>query len=88
MVQIGNEYCKWSAIRADGAGDVTETHIAWTAEDGLPDTCSPLATDEFVILMPASGYFTGLDAKTGEPFFLSAGDLGKNDLKFKVIRDI
>ena len=66
LVQIGNEYCQWSAIRADGTGDVTETHIAWTAEDGLPDACSPLATDELVILMPATGYFTGLDAKTGE----------------------
>jgi hypothetical protein len=28
------------------------------------------------------------DAKTGEQFFLSPGDLGKNDLKFKIIRDI
>lgn len=28
------------------------------------------------------------DAKTGEQFFLSPGDLGKNDIKFKVIRDI
>ncbi len=66
LVHIGNEYCDWSAIRADGTGDVTETHIAWTAEDGLPDTCSPVATEELVLLMPASGYFTGLDAKTGE----------------------
>ncbi len=66
LVQIGNEYCQWSAIRPDGAGDVTETHIAWTAEDGLPDTCSPLATEELVMLMPSTGYFTGLDAKTGE----------------------
>ncbi len=28
------------------------------------------------------------DAKTGEQFFLSPGDLAKNDLKFKIIRDI
>ncbi len=66
LVQIGNEYCRWSAIRPDGTGDVTDTHIAWTAEDGLPDTCSPLATDELVMLMPSTGYFTGLDARTGE----------------------
>ena len=66
LVQIGNEYCEWSAIRPDGSGDVTETHVAWTAEDGLPDTCSPLATAELVMLLPATGYFTGLDAKTGE----------------------
>ena len=65
MVQVGNEYSEWSAIRADGAGDVTETHVVWTAEDGLPDTCSPLVTDELVMLMPSTGYFTGLDAQTG-----------------------
>ena len=28
------------------------------------------------------------DAQTGQQFFLSPGDLGKNDIKFKVIRDI
>ncbi len=65
LVQIGNEYSRWSAIRADGTGDVTDTHIAWTAEDGLPDTCSPLVADDIVMLMPSSSYFTGLDAKTG-----------------------
>ena len=67
LVHVGNEYCTWSAIRPDGEGDVTGTeHVAWSAEDGLPDTCSPLATEEFVFLMPSTGYFTCLDAKTGE----------------------
>ena len=83
LVQIGNEYCQWSAIRADGAGDVTETHIIWTAEDGLPDTCSPLATGEIVMLLPNTSYFTGLDAKTGkmlwevtfDPYFTTSPSL-------------
>ena len=39
------------AIRADGKGDVTATHVAWKGEDGLPDACSPLASDEFVFLL-------------------------------------
>jgi len=84
IVQIGNEYCQWSAIRVPAAsggqqpadasepaettsdtGD-TRPEIVWTAEDGLPDTCSPLVTEEFVFLMPSTGYFTCLDAKTGE----------------------
>ena len=38
-----------SAIRAGGEGDVTETHVLWQADLGLPDTCSPLVTDEFVL---------------------------------------
>jgi len=67
LVHVGNEYCQWTAIRPDGEGDVTETdHVAWTSEEGLPDMVSPLATDEFVLLMPSSSYFTCVSAKTGE----------------------
>ena len=67
LVHVGNEYCQWSAIVPDGEGDVSETDkIKWTADDGLPDTCSPLATEEFVFLMPSSAYFTCFDAETGE----------------------
>ena len=74
LLQVGNEYCQWSAIRPDGSGDVTDTHIVWSAEDGLPDTCSPLATEEYVFLMPSASYFTCLDAKTGEMLWDHAFD--------------
>jgi len=66
VVYVGNEYCELSAIRVDGQGDVTETHVNWTCEDGLPDTCSPLVTDQFVFQMPSAAYFTCIDVKTGE----------------------
>ena len=66
MVQTGNEYCCWSAVKPDGSGDVTKTHVVWTAEDGLPDTVSPLANDEFLLLMTAYGLITCYDAKTGD----------------------
>ena len=75
LVQTGNEYCDWSAIKPDGSGNVTETHVAWTAEDGLPDTVSPLANDEFLILMTAYGAITCYDVKTGE--MLWEEDLGE-----------
>jgi len=64
MVYVGNEYCQLSAIRADGSGDVTKTHVAWTGEDGLPDVCSPLATDQHVFLL-AAGTLTCYDAQKG-----------------------
>ena len=54
-----------SAIRADGQGDVTETHILWKGEDGLPDTCSPLATEEYVFLLASDGTLTCYDAEEG-----------------------
>lgn len=66
MVHVGNEYCIWSAIRLGPEDEPNQTEILWEGEDSLPDTCSPLVTDEFVFLLPASALFTCLDAKTGE----------------------
>lgn len=66
VVHTGNEYGVWSAIRADGEGDVTETHIPWTAEDGLPDMCSPLVTSDFLLLLATWGALTCYDSKTGD----------------------
>jgi outer membrane protein assembly factor BamB len=50
-------YTKLVAIRADGQGDVTQTHIAWTVEDGMPDICSPVSDGEFIWLLTS---FDGL----------------------------
>lgn len=67
VVHVGNEYCQWTAIRADGQGNVTDTeHVLWTAEDGLPDMCSPLVTAEYLFLVATWGALTGYDSKTGE----------------------
>ncbi len=66
LVQVGNEYCQWNAIRADGSGDVTKTHIAWQAEDGLPDTVSPVGNDEFVFIATSFGMLTCYDVKNGK----------------------
>ncbi|MCL2645814.1 MAG: PQQ-like beta-propeller repeat protein [Phycisphaerales bacterium] len=65
MVFVANDRAFAAAIRIDGCGDVTKSHVVWKAEDGLPDTVSPLATDEIVLLV--KGYtLTCYDAKTGK----------------------
>ncbi len=64
-VFVANENASLSAIRADGHGDVTATHIAWKGKDGMPDTCSPLATAEFVFLLSSDGTLTCYDAAKG-----------------------
>ena len=66
IVYTVNEYPVLSAIKADGSGDVTETHVLWTGEDGLPDCASPLATAKYTILVDAYGYVTCYDAKAGD----------------------
>jgi outer membrane protein assembly factor BamB len=66
LVYAVHESPQLSAIRPNGQGDVTASHIVWTGEDGLPDTCSPLATPEYVLLLTSPGVLTCYDAKTGK----------------------
>ncbi len=55
-----------AAIRPDGSGDVTKTHVAWTAEDGLPDICSPVSDGELLWLTETYGTLTCYDVRTGK----------------------
>lgn len=48
-------YGKLVAIRPDGRGDVTKTHIAWSVEDSTPDICSPVSTGELIFLLTTDG---------------------------------
>ena len=54
------------AVRADGAGDVTRTHIAWTLRRAAPYTPSPLLVGDELYVVSDIGIATCLDAKTGE----------------------
>jgi len=51
-------YSKLVAIRPDGRGDVTETHIAWSIEEGAPDICSPVSNGELIFLLTTEGFLT------------------------------
>jgi outer membrane protein assembly factor BamB len=64
-VFVANDNSVLSAIRPDGRGDVTATHVLWKGEDGMPDTCSPLATREFLFLLTSYGTLTCYDAAKG-----------------------
>ena len=54
------------AIRPDGNGDVSNTHIAWRETRGMPQRCSPLLVDELLYLINRGGIATCLEAKTGK----------------------
>lgn len=70
MVFAGNDTAVFAAIRVDGNGDVTESHVQWTADYGLPDTCSPVVTDEFVLTLATYGTLFCFDKqKGGEPLW-------------------
>ena len=48
-------YTKLVAIRPDGRGDVTKTHIAWSIEEAIPDICSPVSNGELIFLLTTDG---------------------------------
>jgi outer membrane protein assembly factor BamB len=54
------------AIRPDGAGDVTETHIAWKLRAGAPLTPSPLLLGDELYIVSDGGVASCVDAKTGK----------------------
>jgi outer membrane protein assembly factor BamB len=54
------------AIRPDGAGDVTGTHVAWTAKAGAPRNASPLLVGDALVVAADDGLVTCFDAKTGK----------------------
>jgi len=75
MVFVVNDRPQLSAIRTDGRGDVTETHVVWKAEDNLPDIVSPLTDGQRVYLLDSTGMLTCYDARTGEKLYEQ--DLGE-----------
>lgn len=57
---------KLLAIRPDGKGDVTDTHVAWTVEKNAPNSPSPLLLGGRLYMLSDGGVLTCLNAKSGE----------------------
>lgn len=54
------------AIRTDGAGDVSETHVAWKYVDkSVPETPSPILVDGLLYIVSNRGEVTCLESATG-----------------------
>ena len=59
------------ALKADGAGDVTDNAAAfhWRRERDTPDVPSPLIVDGLVYLCRENGNLICMDAKTGQEYY-------------------
>lgn len=55
------------AVRPDGTGDVTKTHVAWKLSRGAPLTPSPIVVGDELYVVTDGGIATCLDARTGAP---------------------
>ncbi|HET9705056.1 MAG TPA: PQQ-binding-like beta-propeller repeat protein [Vicinamibacterales bacterium] len=53
------------AVRPDGSGDVTRTHIAWALKRGAPFTPSPVMVGDELYVLNDGGILTAVDARTG-----------------------
>jgi outer membrane protein assembly factor BamB len=53
------------AVKPDGTGDVTKTHVAWALKRGAPLTPSPIVVGDELYVVTDGGIATCLDAKSG-----------------------
>ncbi len=54
------------AVKPDGKGDVTDSHVAWTLKRGAPLTPSPLLVGNELYFISDTGVATCVDARTGK----------------------
>lgn len=51
-------YSTLVAIKPDGSGDVTKTHVVWIIEESTPDISCPVSDGEFIFLLTTEGFLT------------------------------
>jgi outer membrane protein assembly factor BamB len=64
-VCTGFDSPKLLAIRPDGTGDVTKTHVAWSVGRNVPNTSSPLLVDDALYMVADNGIISCVEAQTG-----------------------
>lgn len=64
------------AIDPTGKGDVTETHVKWKHNKGVPKSASILAVGDEIFMVADKSFATCLNAKTGEEHYQERVDGG------------
>jgi len=54
------------AVRPDGRGDVTDTHVQWTRSRSVPSRSSQLIVGDLLFMISNRGVVSCLDARTGD----------------------
>jgi len=75
-ISTGGYVAQLWAIRVDGQGDVTDTHVAWKATSQIPLMSSPLLVGQELYFVSDTGVASCLDALTGQTRW--RGRLGGN----------
>lgn len=69
FLSTGYDHASALAIRPDGQGDVTDTHIVWRAEKGAPLTPSMLLIGADLYMVSDQGIVSCMDAKSGSVYW-------------------
>jgi outer membrane protein assembly factor BamB len=82
FLSTGYDYPRLLAIRPDGRGDVTDTHVVWSRKKAVPLTPSPLLAGAELYVVSDGGVASCLDAKTGQPHWTErlGGDFSASPL--------
>ena len=65
LIATGFQQPSLLAVRPDGTGDVTKTHVAWQLSRGAPLTPSPIAVGAEIYFVSDGGIASCVDAATG-----------------------
>jgi outer membrane protein assembly factor BamB len=60
---------KLFAVKPDGTGNITATHVAWDYAKAMPRHPSPLLIGDNLYILDDGGVLTCLDAATGKPIY-------------------
>lgn len=66
FVVVDRDHPELWAIRHDGQGDVTESHVAWKETRGVPARTTPLLVNDLIYMVNREGVMSCLDALSGE----------------------
>lgn len=55
-----------AAIKVDGKGDVSDTHVVWKTEEDLPAVCSPATDGELLFTLTSGGRLCCYEAVSGK----------------------
>ena len=65
FIATGFQQPELLAVRPDGTGDVTRTHVAWSLKRGAPLTPSPIVVGDELYVVNDGGIATCIDARSG-----------------------
>jgi outer membrane protein assembly factor BamB len=54
------------AVRPDGRGEISDSHVAWKVKRSVPNKPSPVLIDDLIFMMDDTGVMSCIEAKSGE----------------------